>query len=76
MRYFAVEVNAPGVVKRLYGGGNPGKATGVVRRMRSDCGWDARWPEPGSVGVVQAPTWKAGAEKVFAEQKRRGILKD
>ena len=73
-RHFAVEVMAPGMAKVLYAGANPGKAEAVVRRMRRDCGWDARWPAPGSVGVVTASTAAEAQAKLWALQDKAGLV--
>ena len=73
-RHFVYEVNAPGLAKTIYSGKNSGVATARARFLRDRCGWDARWPEPGSVRTVAAPNQAKALEKVFALQIARGIL--
>lgn len=67
MKYFVVEVNGIGLVKRLYVGKHAGKAQQVVQDMRRS-GWTEKFPRPGSVGIVKATTFHNAAQEVFTKQ--------
>jgi hypothetical protein len=62
IRYFALESNGGGWFKQLYSGRNISQAQRIVRSMRQN-GWNARWPEPGSVGVVRASSLQEAVDR-------------